>query len=51
VRWRHETNRGFLRALSGLRDAAGALGEHAEEQRCAEFLAQLDPGWSGEDVG
>jgi hypothetical protein len=49
VRWEHETNRGFLRALDGLRGAASALGETAEEQRCAEFLVQLDPAgpWAG----
>ena len=43
VRWRHETNRGFLRALDGLRRTAGAIGEHDEEARCREFLSQLDP--------
>jgi Protein of unknown function (DUF3151) len=43
VRFEHETNRGFLRALDGLRGAAAALGETDEEQRCAEFLVQLDP--------
>src|SRR5215217_105626 len=46
VRWRHPTNQGFLRALDGLRVAAAAIGEHDEEQRCAEFLRQLDPEWS-----
>lgn len=45
VRWRNETNRGFLRALDGLREAAGAIGESDEEQRCAMFLRQLDPDW------
>jgi hypothetical protein len=45
VRWAHETNRGFLRALDGLRRAAGAIGEVEEEARCAEFLRQLDPDW------
>jgi hypothetical protein len=45
VRWRNETNRGFLRALEGLRSAAEAIGEVDEAQRCAEFLYQLDPGW------
>ena len=45
MRWRHETNRGFLRALDGLRRAAGAIGETDEEQRCAQFLRQLDPDW------
>jgi hypothetical protein len=48
VRWRHATNQGFLRALDGLRAKASAIGEEDEEQRCAEFLRQLDPGWSGE---
>lgn len=47
VRWRNETNRGFLRALDGLREAAGAIGETEEEQRCAVFLRQLDPEWQG----
>ncbi len=45
VRWRHETNRGFLRALEGLRQSAAAIGEAPEEARCAEFLRQLDPEW------
>ncbi len=45
VRWRHETNRGFLRALAGLREAAAAIGEVDEEERCAQFLHQLDPDW------
>lgn len=44
VRWRHETNRGFLRGLVGLGRTAGRIGEVAEEQRCAEFARQLDPG-------
>ena len=43
VRWTHETNRGFLRALFGLRRVATAIGEADEQQRCHEFLAQLDP--------
>src|SRR5471030_1159839 len=43
VRWRYETNRGFLRALDGLRASAEAIGEPDEAQRCAEFLRQLDP--------
>ncbi len=49
VRWRHETNRGFLRAVAGLGAAARAIGEADEEARCAEFLRQLDPEWSGAD--
>ncbi|HEY7069903.1 MAG TPA: DUF3151 domain-containing protein [Acidimicrobiales bacterium] len=45
VRWRHEPNRGFLRALDGLRAAAQAIGEQDEAERCAQFLRQLDPEW------
>ena len=43
VRWEHETNRGFLRALQGLRRRAAAIGEEDEAERCRHFLAQLDP--------
>lgn len=43
VRWEHPENRGFLRALIGLRDAAGRIGEDDERDRCAQFLTQLDP--------
>ena len=45
VRWRNETNRGFLRALEGLRSAAEAIGESDEARRCDEFVYQLDPNW------
>jgi len=45
VRWRHESNRGFLRSLEALRAAAEAIGEEDEETRCAVFLHQLDPDW------
>ena len=45
VRWRHEENRGFLRALDGLRASAEAIGERDEAERCAQFLRQLDPEW------
>lgn len=45
VRWQHETNLGFLRALDGLRRTAAAIGEGDEAERCATFLAQLDPTW------
>ncbi len=45
VRWQHETNRGFLRALAGLQATAAAIGESAEDERCGIFLRQLDPEW------
>lgn len=45
VRWAHDTNRGFLRALDALRVAAGRIGERDEETRCDLFLHQLDPDW------
>jgi hypothetical protein len=45
VRWQHPQNRGFLRALDGLRESAGAIGESDEAERCAAFLRQLDPDW------
>lgn len=43
VRWEHETNQGFLAALQGLQLMAAAIGEQDEADRCALFLAQLDP--------
>jgi hypothetical protein len=49
VRWRHASNRGFLRALDGLRDAADTIGETDEAERCAVFLLQLDPDWPPAD--
>jgi hypothetical protein len=51
VRWEHEENRGFLRCLDGLRSTAGAIGEHSEEERCAQFLRQLDPSWRADWTG
>ena len=45
VRWRNETNRGFLRAVSGLQRMAAQIGESEEDERCALFLRQLDPEW------
>jgi hypothetical protein len=50
VRWVHPTNRGFLRALEGLRASAAAIGERDEEERCALFLRQLDPSWPPDDL-
>ena len=45
VRWNNQGNRGFLRCVDGLRSTAAAIGETAEEERCALFLRQLDPAW------
>lgn len=50
VRWAHPSNRGFLRSLDGLRRMAEAIGEQAEAERCAQFLAQLDPAWDPAQV-
>ena len=49
VRWTHEVNRGFLRALAGLQATAAAIGETDEEERCLLFLHQLDPSWPPTD--
>jgi hypothetical protein len=51
VRWQHETNRGFLRALAGLQALAAAIGEDDEAERCGHFLRQLDPSWPPADLG
>jgi len=48
VPWVHVPNRGFLRALDGLRASAVAIGETDEEARCAEFAFQCDPDWARE---
>lgn len=45
VRWRHPSNRGFLRSLDALGRLAGAIGENDEKERCSLFLRQLDPDW------
>jgi hypothetical protein len=50
VRWKHESNRGFLRALEGLRRQAAAIGETDEAERCGQFVSQLDPSWDGSDA-
>lgn len=41
--WAHEGNRGFLRSLRGLGEAARVIGEDDEAARCQDFLAQLAP--------
>ena len=43
VPWSHEPNRGFLRALHALGQAAGAIGEDEEAARVRQFLADSDP--------
>ncbi len=43
VRSSQPGNRGFLKALRGLGEAAGRIGETDEEHRCQEFADQLDP--------
>jgi hypothetical protein len=43
VPWSHEPNRGFLRALHALAQAAGAIGEDDEAARCSQFLTDSDP--------
>lgn len=50
VRWEHESNRGFLRALAGLQRTAAAIHEDDEAERCAHFLRQLDPAWPPADL-
>jgi hypothetical protein len=44
VPWEHEPNQGFLRALYLLGQAAAAIGEQDEADRCAEFLRDSSPG-------
>lgn len=43
VRWAVPSNHGFLRCLLGLQQMAAEIGEDDESERCALFLAQLDP--------
>lgn len=43
VPWSHEPNRGFLRALAALGQAAAAIGESAEVSRITTFLKDCDP--------
>ncbi|MFN8051289.1 MAG: DUF3151 family protein [Acidimicrobiales bacterium] len=43
VRWEHESNRGVLRSIEGLLDAATEIGEADEIERLSLFIGQLDP--------
>ena len=43
VPWEHEPNRGFLRALAALTEAAGRIGEDHERDRCEQFLRDSSP--------
>lgn len=45
---RHEVNQGFLRALLALAEAAEAIGESEEAERCQQFLR--DSGTSAEEI-
>lgn len=50
VRWEHPSNRGFLRCLAELRDAAATIGEQDEVRRIQELLEDLDPNWDDAQV-
>jgi hypothetical protein len=43
IPWSHEPNRGFLRALHLLGQAAAAIGEDEEAARVRQFLTDSDP--------
>jgi hypothetical protein len=43
VPWSHAPNRGFLRALHALAQAATTIGETDEAARCTAFLHDSDP--------
>jgi hypothetical protein len=49
VRWRYPENRGFLRCLSGLGEAAKEIDEQDEVERIGHFLKQCDPEWPPAD--
>jgi hypothetical protein len=51
VPWEHEPNRGFLRALAALAEAAGRIGETPEQERCSEFLRDSSPEAHAELLG
>jgi Protein of unknown function (DUF3151) len=43
IPWEHEANRGFLRSLHTLGQAAAAIGEDDEAARCDQFLRDSSP--------
>jgi len=43
VPWAHEPNRGFLRAVAVLQQAAASISETVEADRCRQLLADCDP--------
>jgi hypothetical protein len=43
VPWSHEPNRGWLRSLNALGQAAAVIGEVDEAHRCATFLLESSP--------
>ena len=43
VPWTHEPNRGFLRALAALGQAAASIGETEEVHRITAFITDCDP--------
>ncbi|TLP74317.1 DUF3151 domain-containing protein [Nesterenkonia sphaerica] len=43
VPWTHEPNRGFLRSLAALGQAAAAIAEHGEVERIGTLLNDCDP--------
>jgi hypothetical protein len=43
IPWEHEPNRGFLRSLHALGQAAAAIGEDHEARRCEQFLRDSSP--------
>jgi hypothetical protein len=48
IPWEHEANRGFLRSLHLLGQAAAAIGEHDEASRCQQFLRDSSPAAAAE---
>jgi hypothetical protein len=43
IPWTHKPNQGFLRSLNALGQAAAAIGETDEAQRCSTLLRESDP--------